>query len=82
MCDKIVVSEALMFRNGTLMVYTLYISKNIGIIDFWDALEIDLEQILAKIEFSELEGVGWKLKSIKNRFFLNWGFLGLDYFIK
>ena len=55
MCDKIVVSEALMFRNGTLMVY---ISKNKGIIDFWDDLEIDLEQILAKIEFSELEGVG------------------------
>ena len=79
MCDKIVVSEALMFRNGTLMVY---ISKNKGIIDFWDALEIDLEQILAKIEFSELEGVGWKLKSIKIVFFLNWGFLGLDYFIK
>ena len=55
MCDKMVVSEALMFRNGALMVY---ISKNKGIIDFWDDLEIDLEQILAKIEFSELEGVG------------------------
>lgn len=79
MCDKIVVSEALMFRNGALMVY---ISKNKGIIDFWDDLEIDLEQILAKIEFSELEGVGWKLKSIKIVFFLNWDFLGLDYFIK
>ena len=38
MCDKIVVSEALMFRNGALMVY---ISKNKGIIDFWDALELD-----------------------------------------
>lgn len=45
MCDKIVVSEALMFMNGTLMVY---ISKNKGnyrlLVCFGDRFETNLGQ--------------------------------------